>query len=206
MGAAPEAMIVDVPELSVNPVDVTSQNAVAPVADNVTVDAPNVRLLVLVPVEDILAAVTLNPPVFNVPAVRVNALVPILSASCNVHEPPAPLNVNGLNTALPFVVIVLPDCVEANIKALAFVLNVTLVPDVVGNEKLPYSVIAVLSNATDPAVRPPINSDLNADPPKSIWLLPFVPPFGESNVKLTVSFGAGLPTVMIALGDPVALP
>jgi hypothetical protein len=82
----------------------------------VTVDVASVSVLVVVPEIFISPHVTETSFVFNVPAVSVNCLEPILKASCNAHTPPVPLNATSQAKAFPAEVTVVPADVDRKLS------------------------------------------------------------------------------------------
>jgi len=68
-----------------------------------------------VPVDDNLPQVVVTPFVFNVPLVKVKALVPILKVSCKVHPPLTPLKFISEANVFPPNVIVFPIDVALNV-------------------------------------------------------------------------------------------
>lgn len=94
-------LICEVPLLKVRLVVCPVSQAVLP--DNVTVLLPRVMVLVPMPVDEIVPAVTAKFAVVNVPSATAMVLVEMLSASPSVTVMPEPLIVTPLNV-LPAVV------------------------------------------------------------------------------------------------------
>jgi hypothetical protein len=125
-------------------------NAVDPLLAQTNVPPLNVRFLVPEPVAYEDPALTVFPFRSTVPFVCVNILVePIVVLSWKTQVPPAPLNVTGKSSVLPFDVIVLLPLVAPNVCAPVPALNV--IPE--DTVRSPYIVLALLVSVPEKPVK-----------------------------------------------------